>query len=97
MAARPFIGYKRQIEHFLSFISDNSPICGGPTLIEIRKTGGIYLDLKKGLEEREICPIFANKLFVIYKFVKFGWAVLNFIVKEDEVKGISDPKGNASL
>ena len=40
---------------------------------------------------------FANKLFVIYKFVKFGWAVLNFIVKEDEVKGISDPKGNASL
>ena len=40
---------------------------------------------------------FANKLFVIYKFVKFGWAVLNFIVKEDEVKGISAPKGNASL
>lgn len=40
---------------------------------------------------------FANKLFVIYKFVEFGWAVLNFVVKEDEVKGICDPKGNASL
>ena len=49
------------------------------------------------LDTKGVSRIFANKLFVIYKFVEFGWAVLNFVVKEDEVKGISDPKGNAPL